>query len=537
MLDVQSLIHKYFDNVNSNLNHAAGFNKLKGNIRPGTKSYDVVSWTDGFPALYQYIVLKTLYGDTFADAWYDLVVMCEWEVAGIKTGPVRYGRGQGMGTNGSFDIATLTDLILLEMLYELYYGISTSETRNFVYEDKILFNKVGDDLWCYDPDNIIFDYYTKVIGLEINLNKTKSTNSHSNYVGEYVSRNLNYGQDVSRISANICRAAYENPFGLFEVAKHLLERGVGTLIPMDYIRNNRKDYPDIIKALYLYSEMYPSPASMLINKSIKASFKDLFRCDPLLLMIKADRSLLENFKRGAIIHSIFSTLGSIIDKWELLNSDFHQNIDQYEYNGSDPLSEQSIKDRTFKYNEEEFEELNLYTSKYLFVLANTAIKKVKHVAANNYTSVIGDIYNLVLHHVISRGDYAYVPHVHRQSYFWNGPSPTRPSFQEWESVLDSLSRLDAEVNFTGLGVVNTEDVLTNQNISRIYTYVKNLRCIQPSLAPYGEEADPGFYVASIPHRYASYEKYRDIFTSLQCLEVPSKDPTVFNYKDFDGLQW
>jgi hypothetical protein len=62
MLDVQSLIHKYFDNVNSNLNHAAGFNKLKGNIRPGTKSYDVVSWTDGFPALYQYIVLKTLYG-------------------------------------------------------------------------------------------------------------------------------------------------------------------------------------------------------------------------------------------------------------------------------------------------------------------------------------------------------------------------------------------------------------------------------------------------------------------------------------------
>jgi hypothetical protein len=43
-----------------------------------------------------------------------------------------------MGTNGSFDIATITDLFLLEMIYKEDYQIDISVST---------FNKVGDDLW------------------------------------------------------------------------------------------------------------------------------------------------------------------------------------------------------------------------------------------------------------------------------------------------------------------------------------------------------------------------------------------------------
>jgi hypothetical protein len=44
-----------------------------------------------------------------------------------------------MGTAGSFDIATITDLFLLEMVFIEDYGLNPRKI------DK-LFNKVGDDL-------------------------------------------------------------------------------------------------------------------------------------------------------------------------------------------------------------------------------------------------------------------------------------------------------------------------------------------------------------------------------------------------------
>jgi hypothetical protein len=43
-----------------------------------------------------------------------------------------------MGTNGSFDIATITDLFLLEWAYKKFYNIDSLS--------KDLLNKVGDDL-------------------------------------------------------------------------------------------------------------------------------------------------------------------------------------------------------------------------------------------------------------------------------------------------------------------------------------------------------------------------------------------------------
>jgi hypothetical protein len=76
------------------------------------------------------------YGKQIADAWYTLVVSCNWDAKGLQA-PIKYARGQGMGTNGSFDIATVTDLCMLQMIYKQDYGMSISRK---------IFNKVGDDL-------------------------------------------------------------------------------------------------------------------------------------------------------------------------------------------------------------------------------------------------------------------------------------------------------------------------------------------------------------------------------------------------------
>lgn len=221
MVDVQRFINYRYKNVSSNLNHAQGFNKLKTWIKPGIASYDIKSWTDAFPHSLQYEFMLSRYGKQIADAWYGLVVNCSWELKGSKDS-VKYGRGQGMGTAGSFDIATATDLILLEMLYKQEYSMNLHER---------IINKVGDDLWCYDPDSKIRNYYTQDLGMEISVPKTKFA-TNENLCGEFVSRNLNNGKDVSRISANICRAVGKNILDLPQLAEHLEERGYNALIPI-----------------------------------------------------------------------------------------------------------------------------------------------------------------------------------------------------------------------------------------------------------------------------------------------------------------
>jgi hypothetical protein len=530
MLDAQKQIHKYFAPVNSNLNHALGFTKLKGNIRPGTKSYDVVSWTDAFPAVYQYIVVKQLYGETLADAWLKLVVDCDWEVEGM-TDTVRYGRGQGMGTNGSFDIATLTDLILLEMIYEKQYKMIHKYKRDFIFENKLLFNKVGDDLWCYDPLNIILKYYTQVIGLDINISKTKDCPSHNcnNYVGEYVSRNLNYGQDVSRISANICRAVQKNPFEVFSLAQHLLERNARTIIPLDYINQTKHNKPVLLRSLYFYGICNPSPASTLVIESLKYYFQGFFANDDIWILLNSDESKVQFYRKAILIDSIFSTLGSIIDKIERIRE---TDPDEIEYEGPDELMGCSIKQRSFACGTGSFEELNVRTSKYLFWLTLQAITENLQSATND-TTAYGDVIKMLLEVLRPMGNY--LLHQYRTPGYWYPSSPRKPSIEELGRLNESLSRLDLRVNFKGLGVVDTEKEIKNRDITRIYLYFKHLRCTVPvSAAPYGAEADVGpCLVNDLPNKNHLYKKYTEIFTSLQCLEVYREDPNIINYKEED----
>jgi len=304
MNDVKEYTKTKFRGVSYSDNHAKGFDNLKKFIRPGVESYDISSWTDAFPSSLQLIYMKHRYGANIATAWYNLVVSCKWNVKGSSSS-IKYERGQGMGTNGSFDIATITDLFLLEMIYKEDYQMEISVNT---------FNKVGDDLWCYDPDKHVLNTYTQECGIDINTSKTKSA-TKSNLVGEFVSRSLNNGHDVSRISANICRAVGKNILELPQLASHLEERNYGSIIPSDQKLSpdqivekiaEGRDYGNIIpideifsamkirgrhrtnvvRTLYILCLMYPRHGLDLLKRSLEGSIPVEIYEDEIICIVK-----------------------------------------------------------------------------------------------------------------------------------------------------------------------------------------------------------------------------------------------------------
>lgn len=309
MKEIQVFIRKRYGRVSSSKDHAAGFNKLKKHIRPGIHCYDVTSWTDAFPSSLQKVFMEHAFGTEIANAWYNLVVSCEWNAKGYKS-TIKYSRGQGMGTAGSFDIATATDLCFLEMLYAKHYQLSISDR---------LLNKVGDDLWCWDPDGHIREAYEKQLGISISVPKTKYA-TEKNLCGEFVSRSINFGQDVSRISINICRAVRKNLLDLPELSRHLEERNFQGLIPVkeffDVMKIKSKHSHRLIRALYLMTLVYANrPGMSLLKKSLTNDFEDFIYGD-LLITIMSSKDGLEGLKQAYCRYSSALLLNSIADKTE-----------------------------------------------------------------------------------------------------------------------------------------------------------------------------------------------------------------------------
>jgi hypothetical protein len=280
MLDVQSYIKERFSDVSYSNNHSQGFVNLKKFIRPGIVSYDITSWTDAFPSSLQHCFMKARFGNTIADAWYSLVVSCEWRTR-HRDQSIKFNRGQGMGTNGSFDIATASDLFLLEMIYKQEYKM---------LPNKSTYNKVGDDLWCYDPDGHIYRTYTQICGMSININKTK-TATEGNLCGEFVSRSINNGIDVSRISANICRSVKRNIIHLPQLVSHLSEREYNSILPLksifiDCSVHDRLHWNSLIRTFWVLCKLYPNRNLELLEKSLEESFKSEIDNDEVITILK-----------------------------------------------------------------------------------------------------------------------------------------------------------------------------------------------------------------------------------------------------------
>jgi len=194
--------------------HSSGWDDIQSQtkeVKERLVSLDATSWTDNLPASLQFIVMKALFGQKLANAWKTLVVDCPWFVR-PKTPPIFYGKGQGMGTKGSFAIAQLTDLIFLEF--------SLSE----LYPDDPLpyFMKVGDDLVIEDPKMLMHERYNE-IGVPINLSKSKFKTPLGTFT-EFVSRNSWNNSDYSIISPGLVSKFLRNDHYGPTLYHHVVER-------------------------------------------------------------------------------------------------------------------------------------------------------------------------------------------------------------------------------------------------------------------------------------------------------------------------
>jgi hypothetical protein len=194
-------LRKNFSRNSAFYSHSEGFNKVLAEYDETWKSIDASQWTDNFPSRLQYLYLKLRYGKRLAYAWRELVVDCPWNI-GNSDHTIKYGKGQGMGTKGSFMIASVTDHYFIQFLSEK------------CYKKVVPYNKVGDDLVISDVDNIYMDYYPK-IGVEINSFKTKLSTPNGKFI-EYVSRTGWDNHDVSQISPNLVASVHRQPL-LFPV--------------------------------------------------------------------------------------------------------------------------------------------------------------------------------------------------------------------------------------------------------------------------------------------------------------------------------
>lgn len=410
MRDTQSYIKSKYKNVSYSDNHAKGFINLKKFIRPGVKCYDVSSWTDAFPATLQLDFMTARYGSHIAKAWYELVVSCKWNVKGSKS-LLEYKRGQGMGTNGSFDIATATDLVLLDMIYSEEYGMSISAST---------YNKVGDDLWCFDPLDYVLNTYTEKCGISINQSKTKQA-TKENLCGEFVSRSINYGKDVSRISANICRAVKKNPLDIPQLAFHLQERNYESIIPLLEIFDNLKIKEDLrkvyVRTFYVLCELYPERGLDLLKDSLKEDCHDIIQADEVISVIKSFQDInvlkdsFNSFLISSLLNSIADKTGRIFDS-------------AGEFDSSEILSQRVSPEMWWTFNEP----IGLLTS--------------KHIMAKSFGS---------LNEMYRAGE-----------------------FGNTQQIVDVLTNTDQSMTFKELGVISTSGEVWRPKATKLYKFCKSL---------------------------------------------------------------
>lgn len=285
--------------------HPGGFRKLQNAIKPGTSCLDATSWTDTFSSKVQKKVVSKLFGAEFCSAWAGLVVHCHWNVKNTNR-KIRYLTGQGMGTKGSFQIASLTYLLVMEFLTKKNYN-DLYEQRRKSRDFLDIFNQIGDDSWNHDPDGSVRRDLQELVGMPINLNKSKFA-TESNLVGEYVSRNINYGKDVSRISLNLCRQVGKNIFFLPDLVAHLEERtesfDICTLI--NFLRNRVKPNGKTYYKPHIWSSLYKS---MIVDNIIHDD-KVFYR-----LLVDLERSLSQSPEKEndlTILRSHFSNTGRLM---------------------------------------------------------------------------------------------------------------------------------------------------------------------------------------------------------------------------------
>jgi hypothetical protein len=281
--------------------HSAGWTNVQSQpveVRQRLVSLDASNWTDNLPASLQYIVMKALFGQRLADAWKALAVSCPWFVQ-PKTRPIYYGKGQGMGTKGSFAIAQLTNLIFIKFsLQELYPDNPNPYVMN-----------VGDDLILEDPDMLFVKRYES-IGVPINLTKSKVHTDLGSFT-EFVSRNAWNGHDYSSISPGLLSKFLRNDHYGPTLYHHIKERDV--------------NHPT-------FKELYTMKKGIVQNslnfELVEHRFNNVFKLTTLLDLVENTRLIeypdkeWEDLSTEKILlfleNLILSTLGDLVNQATLL---------------------------------------------------------------------------------------------------------------------------------------------------------------------------------------------------------------------------
>jgi hypothetical protein len=202
------------------LDHQDGFRKAYDKLKPGWRSIDYSAWTDRFSAKFQVEVLSIIYGREFSNHWNKLVVVCPWSIEGSKA-PIHYGTGQGMGTKGSFIIACLTDMLLTLMVFT--ENDNTGIFKKNPLKALALFQSVGDDCVKFDPLGVIMEAFRTRFKVPINVSKSKIA-TEANFCMEYVSFNVNYGNNVSRVSLRLINLSRKDSYSYPILVHHTNQR-------------------------------------------------------------------------------------------------------------------------------------------------------------------------------------------------------------------------------------------------------------------------------------------------------------------------
>jgi hypothetical protein len=209
-------LHKEFPNRSAFYSHQEGFDKIKSlpeSVRLDLRSLDATNWTDNLPNRLQFLYLKHKFGLQLAQAWRGLAVDCDWSLGNSGT-YVRYGKGQGMGTKGSFIIASATNTVFIDMLLAHLYGDGSTCDKFYI--------TVGDDMVVHDPENLVKTKFEE-IGVPINESKSKHSVGENSFI-EFVSRNAHNGMDYSIVSPSLLAKTRRQPFYVRTLAQHLNER-------------------------------------------------------------------------------------------------------------------------------------------------------------------------------------------------------------------------------------------------------------------------------------------------------------------------
>jgi hypothetical protein len=185
--------------------------------------------------------------------------------------------------------------------------------------------------------------------MEINLDKTKRC-TKSNLCAEYVSRNLNYGFDVSRISANICRAVQRNVLDIPELCRHLSERKFPVkLFPLKSILTticSEKNYLNVIRTLLLQTLLYPKLEGMnFLKQALKNDYSNLINSDSIIVSLMEYKSR-EDLLRQFLVSSIEDLLFDITDRINVVYSA----VLPEQYECSLDLIKDNVKEGSFKYD-------------------------------------------------------------------------------------------------------------------------------------------------------------------------------------------